>query len=46
MNLSDETIEELKELLERHNQESDCKRTGDCCAHLLLEYLEELLADA
>lgn len=45
MTISDEAMEELKELLERHKQESDCERTGDCCAHLLIEFLEELLED-
>lgn len=45
MTLSEMDLEELKTLLERHDQESDCKRRGDCCAHLLIEFLEELLAD-
>lgn len=45
MIISDEQLEELRELLERHEQDSDCQRTGDCCAPLLIEFLEELLAE-
>lgn len=45
MIISSETAEELKELLDRHQQESDCNRTGGCCADLLIEFLQELLSD-
>jgi hypothetical protein len=39
-------LEELKELIDRHAQESDCQRDGNCCADLILEFLKELLEDA
>lgn len=45
MAISDSDLDELRELLERHDQESDCKRSGECCAQTLIEFLEELLAD-
>ncbi|MGD9726295.1 MAG: hypothetical protein AB7L09_01465 [Nitrospira sp.] len=45
MRISAEQVEELKELLERHDHESDCHRTGECCAQQLIDYIEELLAD-
>ena len=46
MKLSSEQLDDLKETLARHEQDSDCQRTGECCAHLLIEFLEELLAEA
>jgi len=44
--ISDEQLEELKELLDRHDQESDCQRTGSCCADRMIELLKELLEEA
>lgn len=43
--ISAEHVEELKGLLERHEQDSDCQREGNCCVDLLVEFLDELLAD-
>lgn len=45
MPITSEHLEELKELLDRHDQDSDCQRTGECCATNLIEYLEDLLAE-
>ena len=45
MAISDESLDELRELLARHEQGGDCQRTGRCCASLLIELLEELLED-
>lgn len=43
MTITSEHLEELKELLDRHEQDSDCQRTGTCCASILVEYLEDIL---
>jgi hypothetical protein len=43
--ISRELTADLRELLDRHSQDSECHRKGDCCAHLLIEFLEEMLFD-
>ena len=45
MIISAELAFELKDLLERHERESDCHRTGGCCSDLLIEFLDEMLSD-
>jgi len=46
MKLTAEQVEELRERLDRHDENSDCYATGDCCSDLLIEFLRELLSDA
>lgn len=45
MIISADQLEELKTLLERHEQDSECQREGVCCVDLLIEFLEDLVAD-
>ena len=45
MTLNEEQLDELRTLLDRHDEESECKRTGDCCAELVLEFVRELLEE-
>jgi hypothetical protein len=43
VNLTTDEVEELREILDRHEQYNDCHRNGGCCADRLIEFLEDLL---
>ena len=44
MKLSAEQEEELRELLDHHEQYSECQHTDECCVGDLIAFLEELLS--
>jgi len=41
--LTEDQIEQIKERIDRHDQDSDCNATGGCCSYYLIEYLKEFL---
>ncbi len=46
MKLTGEQVEELKELLDHHEQYGSCKPGDECCSSDLHEFLRDVVADA